>query len=88
MIRHENGSGKDGVQPNGREAQKTKFKCVTRGNPCPVCAGHRRCSVGVDGLISCHAKQGEQAGFVHLGAAKKDPAFTLYRAVGDPVLQA
>jgi hypothetical protein len=64
-----------------------KFKAVGKGNPCPVCGGKHKCSLGNDGLILCGRRDEEQPGFVHLGAAKKDPQFHLYRRVDDPVLQ-
>jgi hypothetical protein len=66
---------------------RTKFKAVTKGNPCLVCGGNHKCAVGDDGLLSCGRKSGEQPGFVHLGAAKKDPQFHLYRREGDPILE-
>jgi hypothetical protein len=67
--------------------ERTRFKGSSRANPCPVCGGNHKCSIGTDGLIACGRRQGEQPDFVHLGAAQKDPQYHLYRREGDPVLE-
>ncbi|MHB1422806.1 MAG: DUF3987 domain-containing protein [Gemmataceae bacterium] len=79
-------NGNASCRTNGAATPKTKLKSCTKGNPCPVCNGHKRCSVGADGLLCCRERQGEQPGFVCLGPAKRDPVFTLYRRQDDPVL--
>ena len=66
--------------------QDTTFKGVTRAHPCALCDGTDGCSVGADGLLLCRRKEGQQSGFVHLGRAKADSAWTQYRREGDPML--
>ena len=41
---------------------KTPLRPVTRENPCPVCSGDHKCSVGDDGdFIICGRKADEEA---------------------------
>jgi hypothetical protein len=66
---------------------RTTFRSVTKANPCAVCGGARKCSRGEDGVLMCGRCDGDVQGFVHLGAAEKDPQFHLYRRDDDPVLK-
>jgi hypothetical protein len=69
-----------------RERQ-TKFKPATKGQPCPVCGGDHKCSIGQDGFICCGRRKGPQPGFVHFGPAQGDEQYHQYRREGDPVVE-
>jgi hypothetical protein len=71
------------VPPKG----KTRFKSVSRANPCPICERDHKCSVGEDGLILCGRTRGEVFGFVYLDQCKGDGQFAQYRREGDPLLR-
>ncbi|HEX4609909.1 MAG TPA: hypothetical protein VH092_17070 [Urbifossiella sp.] len=62
---------------------KEKLRSVTNENPCPVCEGNHKCSLGDGGLIVCGRRNGPVPGFRHLGPAKGDPQFHLYRRDDD-----
>jgi hypothetical protein len=62
-----------------RTTDREKLKAVTKANPCPVCEGDHKCSVGDGGLILCGRRDGPVPGFRHLGPADGDPQFHLYR---------
>jgi AAA domain len=64
-----------------------KREPVTRARPCEVCGGTDACSRGKDGLLMCRRREGPQPGFVHLGQAKGDPQWHLYRREDDPELR-
>jgi hypothetical protein len=68
------------------QRDRTRLKEVNRANPCPVCEGIHKCSIGEDGLIVCGRSDGPVPGFVFLGKAKNDEQFTLYRREDDPTL--
>ncbi len=59
-------------------------RSVSKHNPCPVCGGNHKCSVCEDGLILCGRRKEDVPGFVHLGEAKRDPTWNLYRDENDP----
>jgi hypothetical protein len=64
---------------------KTPLRTVTATDPCPICRGDHKCSIGKDGLILCGRSDGDVPGFKCLGPARRDPRFSLYRAEGhDP----
>jgi hypothetical protein len=67
-------------------ATKSKLKGVTRSAPCELCAGRDGCARGADGLRLCRRSSGPFPGFVHLGPAKGDPQWHLYRVENDPAL--
>ena len=52
---------------------------VTKGAPCEVCGGDHKCSRGDEGLIICGREDGPVSGFHHLGPAKGDDQFHLFR---------
>src|SRR5262245_53818162 len=80
-------TGKDTRERSGRQG-KTRLTTVSAANPCPVCDGDHKCSVGDDALIVCGRRRGKVKGFVHLGEADGDPQFVLYRRRdGDPAVQ-
>ena len=60
-----------------------KLTAVTKKNPCPICQGDHKCSVGDDGLILCGRRDGPVHGFRHIGPAQGDPQFHLFRRDGD-----
>jgi hypothetical protein len=65
---------------------KSRLRSVTRSNPCAVCGGDHKCSVGNDGLILCGRTSGDVPGFKFIGPARGDDQFSLYRRDGDPQL--
>jgi hypothetical protein len=65
---------------------KTNLRPVSKARSCPVCGKGHKCSTGADGLIICGRQSGDVSGFVHLGPARGDPQFHLYRREGDPKL--
>ncbi|MBA4062992.1 MAG: hypothetical protein C0501_04655 [Isosphaera sp.] len=52
---------------------------MSKAAPCAVCGGDHKCSRGDSGLIICGRRDGPVPGFRHLGAAKGDPQFHLFR---------
>jgi hypothetical protein len=77
-------------QDNGKSEKdqaKTELKAVNVAEPCPVCEGDRKCSLGADGLILCGRSRGDVPGFISLGEAERDPQWWIYRhasAAGKP----
>src|SRR5271156_1196952 len=63
--------------------QSTTRRCYRPGEPCPVCAREKSCSIGEDGLIMCIGGKGPVPGWRFLGLAKRNPGFGLYRAADD-----
>jgi hypothetical protein len=61
----------------------SRIRPVSSDHPCLVCSGDHKCGRTDDGLLLCGRRQGPQAGFDHLGAAK-DPTWHLYR-LRDPL---
>jgi hypothetical protein len=68
---------------NPHTGRREKMTPATKQRPCPVCEGDHKCSVGEDGLVLCGRRDGPVPGFRHLGAAKGDPQFHLFRRDGD-----
>jgi AAA domain len=67
------------------QGQSMKRAYARQGHPCPVCGGESGCSVGEDGLFLCRRSKGSRPGFRHIGQAKADPSWSLYRSQEDPV---
>jgi Protein of unknown function (DUF3987) len=68
---------------------RTTFRTVSRAEPCAICGKTHKCSRGADGLILCgRPVEPAPAGFVYLGRSKGDEQFGMYRAEGDPVIEA
>lgn len=70
--------------PRGRE----QIRPVRQSEPCPVCGGKDKCSLGDRGLILCGRQEGDVPGFIHMGPSKKDPQWHQYRREDDPVVTA
>jgi hypothetical protein len=68
---------------------QTTFRSVNRSEPCAICSKTHKCSRGADALILCgRPVEPAPAGFVYLGRSKGDEQFGMYRAEGDPVVEA
>jgi hypothetical protein len=77
------------TKKNSDRPATTTLKAVSPAEPCPVCGGDHKCSVGNDGLILCGRRSSEVSGFRYLGQAKQNPQFWLYRLLGSaPDLEA
>lgn len=64
---------------NGGSERREQLRPASKSNPCPVCDGDHKCSVGDGGLIICGRRDGPVPGFRDLGASEKDSQFHLYR---------
>jgi hypothetical protein len=71
----------------GTSRANNKTQAVSKRHPCSVCTATSGCSYALDGLIFCRKRSGEQPGFVHLGQAKGDGQYHLYRREDDPILE-
>jgi hypothetical protein len=65
------------IRRDGRTPEK--MTAVSKDRPCPVCGKDHKCSRGDGGLLVCGRTGGQVDGFVHLGPARNDPQFHLYR---------
>jgi hypothetical protein len=63
---------------NGKH--RTKLREVRPANPCPVCGGDHKCTIGDDGAIFCGRRSGPVSGFRHLGPCRGDDQWHIYRA--------
>lgn len=58
-----------------------------KSSPCPICGKMARCSRTDDGLYFCWEARADAMNFRHLGAAKGDPRFHLFRLATDPLFR-
>ncbi len=68
---------KDPMSTNRHE--KENMTAVTKAAPCEVCGGDHKCSRGDGGLLICGRQNTPLPGFCHLGPAKGDEQFHLFR---------
>jgi hypothetical protein len=65
---------------NKRGTPRTTLRAVTPEDPCPICGGDHKCSVGDDdNFVLCGRRSGEVEGFNCYGPASGDPQFYIYR---------
>ncbi len=65
---------------------QTEVKSVSRGNPCPVCEGNQRCSVGADGVVFCRGADADGNGFKCFGKTQGDEGCSIFRRIDDSPL--